>query len=173
MVQVEASPVRVTVCAALMVHIYLRKRELSTLSGALAVTLGIPAILHYALFRISFDVGPPNNSFATNALLYNIVLLTSILAYRLSPFHPLAKYPGPLICKMTRLWACYQAAGRQQRYYYQSLFERYGDVVRTGPNHLIIRDVKAIPIMLSSTSSGGRWIRGPRITLFYCLFKYP
>ena len=38
-------------------------------------------------------------------------LTTSILVYRVSPWHPLAKYPGPLICKLTKFHLALFAVG--------------------------------------------------------------
>ncbi len=54
------------------------------------------------------------------------------LMYRLSPFHPLAKYPGPAIAKTSKLWAAYLCAKGDMYRYFKSLHERYGDVVRVG-----------------------------------------
>ena len=54
------------------------------------------------------------------------------LMYRLSPFHPLAKYPGPALTKMSKFWVAYLCAQGDQHRYYKSLHNRYGDVVRVG-----------------------------------------
>jgi hypothetical protein len=80
--------------------------------------------------------------------LYILSLGISIGAYRLSPFHPLAKYPGPTLAKVSRFWAARQFLKGQQHRLSHELFLKYGDVVRTGPNHLIIRDAKAINTVL-------------------------
>ena len=63
---------------------------------------------------------------------YLFVLSVSITLYRISPFHPLAKYPGPLIFKITKLaglWATY--TGNQHRIY-KRMHDEYGSVVRLG-----------------------------------------
>ena len=52
--------------------------------------------------------------------------------YRLSPFHPLAKYRGPTIAKTSKLWAAYVCSRGGLHRYLKSLHERYGDVVRVG-----------------------------------------
>ena len=59
-------------------------------------------------------------------------LATSILVYRISPWHPLAKYPGPLLCKLSKFHAAYLALGGKQYLYYYKLHRKYGDVVRIG-----------------------------------------
>lgn len=56
----------------------------------------------------------------------------SVIVYRLSPFHPLAGYPGPAVGKITRFWALYIAQSGNQHRYHRALFEQYGDTVRTG-----------------------------------------
>ncbi|KAJ7633030.1 hypothetical protein FB45DRAFT_1148404 [Roridomyces roridus] len=59
-------------------------------------------------------------------------LSLSIVLYRLSPFHPLAQYPGPAICKVTKLWGVAVAAGGKQHLYLKKLHDTYGPYVRTG-----------------------------------------
>ncbi|KAG6917442.1 hypothetical protein DXG01_002528 [Tephrocybe rancida] len=68
--------------------------------------------------------------------IYLISLVACTVAYRISPFHPLANYPGPLVCKVSKLWFAYKAYGGRQHIYYNELHRRYGDIVRTGPNEL-------------------------------------
>jgi hypothetical protein len=58
------------------------------------------------------------------------------LAYRLSSFHPLAKYPGPSLAKTSKWWAAYLSGIGDQHRYLKRLHDRYGDVVRIGWNHL-------------------------------------
>ena len=59
-------------------------------------------------------------------------LICFTLAYRLSPTHPLSKYPGPLIAKTTKWWVAYISARGDPHRYYKHLHDRYGDVVRIG-----------------------------------------
>ena len=59
-------------------------------------------------------------------------LVISILVYRVSPWHPLAKYPGPLLCKLTKFYLAYFALGGKQYLYYYELHQKYGNVVRIG-----------------------------------------
>jgi hypothetical protein len=97
---------------------------------------------------------------------YWAALAASVVAYRLSPFHPLARYPGPLLARVSRFWATRAVLSGVQHKVSHTLFERYGDVVRTGPDHLIFRDPAAIPVVL-----GGRnmWRKGDRMcTLCWC-----
>jgi hypothetical protein len=59
-------------------------------------------------------------------------LFSSIVLYRLSPFHPLARYPGPVLAKCTKLWAVYQVSTGKMHLVFSDLHEKYGSVVRTG-----------------------------------------
>lgn len=67
-----------------------------------------------------------------------VSLYTSIALYRLSPFHPLAKYPGPTLGKLSALYMAWLVGGGKRHLYLQSLHRKYGDVVRIGaplPRH--------------------------------------
>lgn len=59
-------------------------------------------------------------------------LSLSIIAYRLSPFHRLYQFPGPPICKITKLWIVYIAYKGQYYKFLKDLHDKYGDVVRVG-----------------------------------------
>ncbi|KAH9481467.1 Cytochrome P450 monooxygenase FCK2 [Psilocybe cubensis] len=78
-------------------------------------------------------------------------LLTSILIYRLSPWHPLAQYPGPLLCKVSKFYLAFRSLNGKQYIYYDQLHEKYGNVVRIGPNELSICDANAIQPLLGNT----------------------
>lgn len=67
----------------------------------------------------------------TFATFYSTIL-TLIVAYRISPVHPLAAYPGPIMCKLSKFWMAYIARKGKQHLYIQGLHERYGDIVRIG-----------------------------------------
>lgn len=63
---------------------------------------------------------------------YLASLVACTVAYRLSPIHPLYKYPGPLLCKVTKLYFTGVVFGGKQHKYYNQLHRRYGDIVRIG-----------------------------------------
>jgi hypothetical protein len=68
----------------------------------------------------------------TTFLLYYSLILFYVATYRLSPFHPLAKYPGPITNKLSKLTMSYIASTGKQHTYYRKLHEHYGNIVRTG-----------------------------------------
>ena len=59
-------------------------------------------------------------------------ILGSISLYRLSPLHPLAKYPGPTLCKLTKIWIAWISFGGRTHIYYKNLHDKYGPIVRIG-----------------------------------------
>ena len=66
--------------------------------------------------------------------LFWLTLATSILVYRVSPWHPLAKYPGSFVCKLTNFHlACSALGGKQYLYYHE-----FGDVVRIGQWYILL-----------------------------------
>jgi hypothetical protein len=121
------------------------------------VLLGPPLVLSYALSS-SFSV----LLFFRTLALYLLALGTSIAIYRISPFHPLAKYPGPVLAKVSRLWAMYHVRGGQQHLVSQDLFAKYGELVRTGPDHLIMCNASAVPVVLGVKN---QWPKSPSASL--------
>lgn len=59
----------------------------------------------------------------------------SLAIYRIY-FHPLSKYPGPLLCKLTSLvWTYHFSVGDIIKWN-DDLHTKYGETVRLGPNRL-------------------------------------
>ncbi|KAM6480632.1 cytochrome P450 [Trichoderma sp. SZMC 28011] len=76
------------------------------------------------------------------SLSYFLGLFTSIAVYRLF-FHRLRRFPGPLAAKLTKFYGPYKARGGKSHIHFVELFEKYGDVVRTAPNELIVLSTDA------------------------------
>ncbi|KAJ7745908.1 cytochrome P450 [Mycena maculata] len=79
-----------------------------------------------------------------------ISLGLSITAYRLSPFHPLAEFPGPAVDKVTKLRGLWIASLGHQHRSFKKLHDKYGSYVRTGPNEISIIDVAAVTQILNT-----------------------
>ncbi|KAF6749615.1 high nitrogen upregulated cytochrome P450 monooxygenase 2 [Ephemerocybe angulata] len=75
-------------------------------------------------------------------------LFTSIILYRLSPLHPLAKYPGPPLWRITKFSAAWYGAQGRYHIKLKALHDRYGHIVRIGPNELSIIEKDMIPFIL-------------------------
>ena len=64
--------------------------------------------------------------------LFYFTLGLSIVLYRLSPLHPLAKYPGPAILKITKFAVLVPTFRGKQHIFFKKLHEQYGPCVRVG-----------------------------------------
>jgi hypothetical protein len=89
----------------------------------------VPALLS---LPISYTGRSPYTAVPLAFAVYLGALILFTLAYRLSPFHPLAKYPGPVIAKTSKWWAAYISAKGHQHRCFKRLHDRWGDVVRIG-----------------------------------------
>lgn len=67
--------------------------------------------------------------------------------------HTLARFPGPLFASYTNLWKVYQVYTGRYEYTLQNLHNKYGKIVRVGPNQLDIRDAAAAKTILASGQS--------------------
>jgi len=83
------------------------------------------------------------------------LLLTGFVFYVVYQcyFHPLAKYPGPFLAKITDLWQTHQFMTLKQPYTLTDLHERYGPFVRYGPDKLSTTSESAIALIYQK---GGR-----------------
>ncbi|KAH0840605.1 hypothetical protein AYO21_03934 [Fonsecaea monophora] len=76
-----------------------------------------------------------------------LVPLTLVVArslYRVSPFHPLSHIPGPLVPRISSLWLTYHAWIGDEATVVETLHQKYGPIVRNGPNSVDISDGAAL-----------------------------
>ncbi|OTA54826.1 cytochrome P450 [Hypoxylon sp. EC38] len=73
----------------------------------------------------------------------HIVEITIVLSYRLL-HHPLSRYPGPFLAKLTDGYAGFYAARRRLDLVTREDHQKYGSVMRHGPNKLIFNSVTAL-----------------------------
>ncbi|KAI0355856.1 high nitrogen upregulated cytochrome P450 monooxygenase 2 [Trametes cingulata] len=131
---------------ALMTHQLFRYFE--TFSKATHILLLCAPLL--ASFQLLRPAMAPSGAACVSAVVFFATLLLSTALYRISPFHRLAKYPGPFPCRLSKFWmACISTAGRQHLYI-KGLHEGYGDVVRIGPNELSFNDPSIVNVALGS-----------------------
>ncbi|KDQ55995.1 hypothetical protein JAAARDRAFT_79518 [Jaapia argillacea MUCL 33604] len=81
---------------------------------------------------------------------YVALLLFWTASYRLSPFHPLSRFPGPVLGKLTKVWSAWITWKGRRHIYIKDLHDFYGDVVRIGPNELSIRHPHVVQSVLGS-----------------------
>ncbi|KAJ6555091.1 cytochrome P450 [Mycena vulgaris] len=89
----------------------------------------------------------PAAIFSTSSFggLYLFLLGLAISLYRLSPWHPLAKFPGPRLAHVTKWWMVKQVVLRGGRHSkLQELHARHGPWVRLGPNEISVNLPSAI-----------------------------
>jgi hypothetical protein len=108
-----------------------RHFEPSSIPSRATLLIVIPALLSGPISR---TVQSPYAALPLAFAAYWSGLVLFTLAYRLSSFHPLAKYPGPLLSKTSKWWAAYLSSTGDQHRYIKRLHDRYGDVVRIGGN---------------------------------------
>ena len=69
--------------------------------------------------------------------------LISHVVYRIF-FHPLSKYPGPLLAKVTDLYSTYHAWKGDRHLEFWRCHEQYGPIIRFGPNSLSFNTSSAL-----------------------------
>ena len=160
-------------------HLIFRHFEPSSIPSLAILLIMIPALLSGP---ISYDtVRSPYAALLLSFVAYWSGLVFFTLAYRLSSFHPLAKYPGPLLAKISKWWAAYLSGTGNQHRFLKHLHDRYGDVVRIGwslhplykifanplpgPNELSIRD----PSFIQPVLGQGGLRKGPRVYLSFSI----
>ncbi|RPA79979.1 cytochrome P450 [Ascobolus immersus RN42] len=102
-------------------------------------------------------------------LLYQAVAFIITAIYRIT-FHPLAKFPGPFLAKITPLYEYYYTFvkdGKMVQHCMDNLHPQYGPIVRTMPNHLTINDSDAFHEV---HSVGMKYLKDPG---FYEGFRCP
>ncbi|KAK3997814.1 cytochrome P450-like protein [Cladorrhinum sp. PSN332] len=72
-----------------------------------------------------------------------LVYSTCLVIYRVF-FHPLAKYPGPFLAKLTDAYMLYYAWRGDRHLEFWRLHEQYGKFVRFGPNSLSVNSDTAL-----------------------------
>ncbi|GJE86759.1 cytochrome P450 [Phanerochaete sordida] len=135
-----------TAGCAVVVYLAFKQWEPWRLSIVIPLTVFPPVVLS---LRLVESHGMMNATAVTFTTFFSI-LMASVAFYRLSPLHPLAKFHGPLQCKLTGFWMAWVASRGKRHVYIQSLHERYGDYVRIGPNEVSISDGTVISLILNS-----------------------
>ncbi|KAF9048451.1 cytochrome P450 [Panaeolus papilionaceus] len=133
------------VASALTTHLIFKRTETHNPIHLVILLVAVPASL--------VTIYTPHASSLLAAIaavfaLFWTTLASSIVVYRLSPWHPLAKYPGPLLYKITKFCAAFRSTTGRQHIDFQELHHKYGDIVRVGPNELSFRTTDALnPVM--------------------------
>jgi cytochrome P450 len=84
-------------------------------------------------------------------IVYVTVMTVSIFAYRLSPFHPLAAYPGPVLYKISKIPGMWDSWTGRQHHVMRAMHDKYGSCVRTGPNEVSLIEQEAVPAVFGAS----------------------
>ncbi|KIX93474.1 uncharacterized protein Z520_10894 [Fonsecaea multimorphosa CBS 102226] len=145
------------VLSGLAAHLKYKRRE-PTLFRYLAELATLLVLASVGLFYQSRVF---TTSVALSALfitLHLFALASSITVYRLF-LHPLKDYPGPLLAKITKWYGFYLVSFGKTYIDYAQLHEKYGDVVRIGPNELSFADPESVKYIHGSAAN--KLAKGP------------
>ena len=117
-------------------HQLFRRIETFYIPTHVFLVLAPPTLTTALLFDRSFPLSTLSQLSATSIATFLAALVLSIVLYRVSPFHPLARFPGPTWRKVTMLVPAYQSISGNRHKQIDELHRKYGDVVRTGPSTL-------------------------------------
>ncbi|TBU27644.1 high nitrogen upregulated cytochrome P450 monooxygenase 2 [Dichomitus squalens] len=151
------------IASALVAHQIFRRYETFSIPVHAALLLGFPALVAASLVSHPLALDDEfAHVFRSSLSTYLATLALSIVVYRLSPFHPLAAYPGPWWAKISMLCTALVASTGTRSKRVRRLHDVYGDVFRIGPNELSIRDTSAIQAIAgpSGLPKGTDWIGG-------------
>ncbi|KAI1078502.1 cytochrome P450 [Whalleya microplaca] len=98
--------------------------------------------------------GSPSNKLAT--VVVTITIAVSLWFFLSYQFSPLKQYPGPLLAGFTNLWRIYLATTAEFGPRMKKLHEKYGPVVRIGPN-LLDLDIPELIKVIYGTD--GKWVK--------------
>ncbi|KAL0565135.1 hypothetical protein V5O48_016893 [Marasmius crinis-equi] len=159
-------------------HLFLKRYEplrTTVIHTAFGLILQ-PSLLVFALKWFSESESNSSLSLSNFLLSYFAFftsLATSIILYRISPFHPLATVPGPLIFKITKLWRMYICWKGLQHHTLKALHDQYGPIVRTGPNEISVTGVEDVKSILGSDGlpKGPGYLTGKLVGQPYSLIQ--
>ncbi|KAF7315571.1 hypothetical protein MIND_00072400 [Mycena indigotica] len=126
-------------------HAYFKHHEANNAHTPLFFLIAQPVVLTYLIYgSLSFS------SVLLITITFIGTLSTSIIAYRLSPWHPLAHIPGPTLAKVSKWWGVKLALSGNRARFLKEQHDRYGDVVRMGPNEVSIVNADAVRSVLGT-----------------------
>ncbi|RDB27055.1 hypothetical protein Hypma_005050 [Hypsizygus marmoreus] len=142
------------VLLAAVTHQYFRRFEPKSLISLASILILEPA----AFLAVSGLVILNAASIFAVYVTFLLSLGLFIVLHRISPLHPLAKFPGPTINKVTQLWSVWVQRNGHQHLVNKRLHDKYGPFVRIGPNELSIIDLDAaLAILGPGGLSKGRY----------------
>ncbi|TFK89229.1 cytochrome P450, partial [Polyporus arcularius HHB13444] len=134
-----------SVALALVARQVFRRHEVYSLRAQILLLFVPPGVVALHATRLPSSIWTFFEAFWLSLAIYVAALLIATVVYRLSPWHPLATYPGPALRKVSELVSAYYVATGRKGTHLRTLHEQYGDIVRIGPNTLSIVDTSLMP----------------------------
>ncbi|EIW57876.1 cytochrome P450 [Trametes versicolor FP-101664 SS1] len=108
----------------------------------------------YALLRaFPLTSASPSIAAASLAFTYFTTLASVTVGYRLSPWHPLASYPGPMLWRISSVYLTYISFMGRRHLILDKLHAKYGPFLRIGPNTLSLNTPAATSVYLNMEKS--------------------
>jgi hypothetical protein len=101
-------------------------------SASILLSIAILGFVPVVMGRFIFPFHNTLVAFSMASASYWSLLALFAIVYRLSPFHPLAKYPGPVLNRISKAQLFREGLKGNLYRYCQQLHHKYGDIVRTG-----------------------------------------
>ncbi|KAI9842226.1 MAG: hypothetical protein M1837_007371 [Sclerophora amabilis] len=86
------------------------------------------------------------------AITASLVYAVIVVIYRLT-FHPLAKYPGPFLARITDWYSVYHAWKGDRHIEFYRIHQKYGKFVRFGPNRLSVNSNTALKTIYGANAN--------------------
>ncbi|KLO10727.1 cytochrome P450 [Schizopora paradoxa] len=137
------------VASAILTHLYLRNFEPEPKKAHL-VLLGIIVVPCLDSVLLKKHVDSILIRLALASSVYWSALSLSIVLYRISPWHPLAKFPGPRFLYTSKLLGAVLAKRGDGHLRIKKLHDEFGPIVRIGPNEISVVDVSALSPILGA-----------------------
>ena len=78
------------------------------------------------------------------------IILTFLLITLFQRYRRLSHVRGPLLASLTDLWRAYHQNVGDHAAFYIDMHEKYGPIVRVGPNTIHVSDARAIPAIYTA-----------------------
>ncbi|KAF4588750.1 hypothetical protein EYR40_010304 [Pleurotus pulmonarius] len=117
---------------SLSVYWVFKRYEPNSVGALTVLLLGVPLLASsIPAYNPVFSTGSYVQSMIAHIVAHNALLVFFTAAYRLSPLHPLAAFPGPVCAKLTKFTAAWVTFKGKQYQFYRALHDKYGDIGRT------------------------------------------
>ncbi|KAI0667874.1 cytochrome P450 [Trametes maxima] len=148
----DSLPLVVIVLLAAVTCIVARRRTIRGDHAASALVCVFASL--YVFLHASLTLsGSPLLAASAFTSTYVLVVCFFTATYRLSPWHPLSSYPGPLLAKISSLWLSYISFTGKRYEVFDHLHHQYGPFLRIGPDHLSINSPSVTSVYINTEKS--------------------